>query len=1506
VFIINLRIFKNIKNTIKISAVLLLALFLFVSASIGALQFANVQTWLTQKVAAYLSVKLNAKVEIGRVDIDFLKTLVLQDLYIQDLHQDTLLYAEKIGAEISIFSVGQKHLIFNKISLEGTSFNLKTYEQENMLNLQFIIDSFSGSDTTQNTPWMFGIEELEVKNGTFKYHDFNANRIKEGIDFNHLEAHKINILLHDIIFAGDTIMTKIKNISLMEISGFELSELSGNAAISSSELLIKKLNVKTPHSDIKTKLTFQYDEWKDYRHFNTNVRMKFNVNHSIIHFSDIAYFAPDLIGIDKVVTLKGNVRGTVENLKGKDISLAFGDHTRFRGDVNIKGLPVVEETYLHLAINQLTTTKKDLERIPLPPFKEGKNIQTPDNINLLGLIRFTGDFSGFFNDFVAYGDFKTNLGMFSSDIALKYDNNSGKTRYEGKLTTHYFDVGKFLDVREIGSVSLSAQVSGKGFTKEELNASLKGQVKHFDFNRYHYKNIDVEGKIANRLFIGSLDVKDENINLLFDGSIDFTKDLPAFAFNADIKNARPVKLNVINRDSSSTLSSKMFFDLSGNSLDNMIGEIKVENFYYSENANTYYINKINFSSHYDDQIKILKLQSDLADARIEGKFNIEHMLSSVFDLVEKTLIPEKEFKSRSSQEKVQDFEFDFHLKNIKPLTELFLPNFNVDQNTRISGQFNSAQQFLSIKGNSPLLDVYGVELKNLNINSSINNSLVKTNITSSGLFITDSICLSKFSLRTKAQGNELGFNISWKNDNIDKNEADINGSIAFSSLQKFDVKIEPSTIYMADSLWQSTTNNIVHFDTSAITIDNLGLFTASQSVLVKGKITEVQEEPLQVLFNDFNLGNLNFASEKLGINLQGIINGNAQVSNMYSNLLINTSLDVKKFVINNEVIGNGIITSDWNTRKESIGIDAKFFRGNIPTLDISGNYYPKKEKNNLDLIVKLEKLQLQMIDKYLEGLVSDLKGWANGEIRLKGEPAKPLFYGKINIQKAGFLIDFLNTSYSFTHDIYIEPDRFYFNQLTLFDIRGNKSNAFGIVTHNNFKDFFFDIQLEPQNFMALNTQAHHNPLYYGTAFMSGRVAIKGMLDKLNIDITAQSEKGTAFNIPLSGTEEITENKFITFINKDSSAVKTRNNYKVDLSGIQMKFELDVTPETEMQLIFDPKIGDVMKGRGNGHLTMEINTLGNFSIFGEYIIEEGDYLFTLLNVINKRFKVEKGGSIRWTGNPYHAQLDMNAIYRLRTSLYDLASDIDTNSTRRRVPVSVVLNLKNDLLKPDILFDIKFPGLTDEIMKSQIRSILTSSKEEMNQQVFALLTLNRFVTPINQMSGTRVQHAGATATNSTEMLSNQLSNWLSQISNDFDIGVKYRPGDEITPQELEVALSTQLFNDRVIIDGNVGVANNQQAAQSGNALLGDFNIEYKISNDGRFRVKAFNRTNNYNQLFVNSPFTQGVGIFYRVEFNTFDDLKNKYFGWLRKRDPHTEFEPRYDDNDLDFETDEENVL
>ena len=1399
----------------------------------------------------------------------------------EDLHKAPLLYSEKIKVDLNLISFKEHRISFSSILLEKANINLRIYKGEEDLNLQFLLDHFSSKDTVSTSlPWDIDFSSVELINSTFSYKDQNIAYQETGINYWDLKAENIYVKLANIKLRGDTIQADIQKIKLFEKSGFTLSDFSAQASVSSSELILKDLVIQTPQSKIQTNLTYNYENWKDWRAFISNMRMKYDFKPSSLNFSDVAYFVPYLNGVNKKVHIAGKLRGTVDHLKGRGLNISLGQATMFKGDVNITGLPEIDETYWHLSIEKLITSKKDMDDIPVPPFNKNIRLKTPDNLNLLGLVRFKGDFSGFFNDFVAYGDFTTDLGILSSDISLHYDSLTERTFYKGSLSTQRFDFGKFFEIQEVGTASLSANVKGSGFTKDEIKASLEGHLKSIEINRYHYKNIDIKGNLANRLFNGSLLVNDNNLQMSFDGSVDFTGDLPEFLFTTDIRSAQLANLKMVERDSSSSLSTRINFNLKGNSLDNMLGSVDINNTYYTEKKNSYYINKIELVSRKNNETKELSLNSDLIEASITGKFSIEYLSSSLVTIFENIISANKQTVKRGTpSDKIQDFVYDINLKNVQPLTELFIPELKVDKNTRLSGNFNSLNNSLKLKGNSTMISINGIEMKHFFIHSVIENDLVELNLGSTEVLFNDSIKLKNFIVDTRTQNELMNYVIKWDNKNIIKNKANITGTVLFTTLSQFQIKINPSQVHISDTLWTASAENYIYVDSSNIKVNNILFTTGLQEINLKGTIAKDPDAKLEIAFKGFNLANLNVISERSGIKFGGFTNGNAFVSDIYNDVRFSSNLVFTKLALNNENIGDGSISSSWNKQKQAISLDGRFLRGNIPTVQFSGNYFPLKEKENIDLIIKLEKLQLQIIDQFLKEWVSDLRGLATGEVSMKGEIDNPKFNGKITLQKAGFLVKFLNTHYTFSNDVYVESNRIYFENVSLFDSKGNKAIAKGALNHKDFSDLNFDIHIEPQNFMCLNTQEFHNPLYYGTAFISGKVDIKGPADNLAIDITAKSQKGTVFSIPLTSAEDITESNFITFINKDTSSVKIRDEYKVDLTGIRMKFELDLTPDAEVQLIFDPKIGDVMKGKGNGHLSMEINTLGNFSTHGEFVIEEGEYLFTLMNVINKRFKVEKGGTIKWTGDPYNAQIDINAIYKLRTSLYDLGMGIDT--TKKRVPVNVMLKMRDDLLTPDIHFEINLPG-ADEITMTEFRALL-ANEQELNRQVFALLTINRFFPTLNVSSGNSEYSQGLT-TNSLELLSNQLSNWLSQYSNEFDIGVNYRPGDEISSQEFELALSTQLLNDRVIVDGNVGMTNNQQAvaAQNNSNMIGEFNIEYKISEDGKFRVKGFNRPNGANQLYVNSLHTQGVGLFYRVEFNSFEELFLRYLSKLKRKE------------------------
>ncbi|MFP4488817.1 MAG: translocation/assembly module TamB domain-containing protein, partial [Bacteroidales bacterium] len=428
----------------------------------------------------------------------------------------------------------------------------------------------------------------------------------------------------------------------------------------------------------------------------------------------------------------------------------------------------------------------------------------------------------------------------------------------------------------------------------------------------------------------------------------------------------------------------------------------------------------------------------------------------------------------------------------------------------------------------------------------------------------------------------------------------------------------------------------------------------------------------------------------------------------------------------------------------------------------------------------------------------------------------------------------------------------------------------GSVSHTNFKQWLVDLRINANNIMAFDTRQKDNNVFYGTAFASGVITIEGPGGNLDFNISALTENNTRMFIPLNSGEEISDYPFISFKkpDRDTSIIiptilplKEQDTEK----AVSLNFELDVTPDAEIQLVFDSKIGDILRARGAGTLNMSIDADGNFSIFGDYVIEDGDYQLTLGNIFNKNFIVEDGGTISWNGDIRDANIDIRAIYKLRASLEDLLQD---ETYKERIPVECHLNMRGSLLNPVIGFDIYLPT-ADETTRTYLKDVI-GSEEEMSRQFLYLLVMNSFY-PAVSGSSINTSSAGASAmgVTTTEMLSNQLSNWLSQISNDFDIGFSYRPGNEISSQEVEVALSTQLLNDRVIINGNFDVGG-EQTSSSTNEISGDFDVEVKLTEKVRFRV--FNRSND-NMMYETAPYTQGFGLLFRQSFNSFGDLFRK---------------------------------
>ena len=518
-----------------------------------------------------------------------------------------------------------------------------------------------------------------------------------------------------------------------------------------------------------------------------------------------------------------------------------------------------------------------------------------------------------------------------------------------------------------------------------------------------------------------------------------------------------------------------------------------------------------------------------------------------------------------------------------------------------------------------------------------------------------------------------------------------------------------------------------------------------------------------------------------------------------------------------------------------------------------------------------------MLNSFTEGIISDLNGFVSGDFNLGGTKTQPNLNGTLKCIRTEFRVDYLNTAYSFTDDITVSKNQILIENLEINDSIGNKAYCNGKITHNYLKNFALDLNLTTDGFSLLNTNSLQNAYYYGSAIGQGKVKVHGPIDNIVLDAQITATHGTDLFLPLNSTVDIQENSYVTFIKSANDPISSRQaTNNLAIRGFSLNFDLGFRPEARLNIELPSESGSIVS-KGEGNIKIGINSKGDFGITGGYTINSGTFVFKIKNVLGKVLEIQKGSHIRFNGDPYDAEIDMSAYYLSKTTLNGLDLDLDSAQANARIPVKSIIWLKNKIINPEIKFSILFPKIGEDIKQVIYTKLDTTNEVIMTQQFISLVVLNSFSFTSNYTT-----IGSSLGASSFQLVSNQINNLLSQISKDFDIGINYRPGDALSPDELEVMMKLIILDDRVTIDGNLGVSSYAANSRTSN-VVGDILVEVKLSDDGRFRVKAFNRSNNIDMQRVAAPYTQGVGVFYRKEFNNWGDLFRK-----KKKSPPPAFE------------------
>ena len=1486
---------KIIKKIVRVLLIAVAVLIIVPTVIMLLLQAPRVQTFTVNRITAIISGRTGADITIGKVSYSYFRKVMLEDLLVEDLNGDTLLAARKVNLRIRNIKPSESLFSFGRTDVHDADFRMIT-DTSGVMNLTRIIDAIRGDrapDTTSSVDIRFS--DIYLHNGAYVLANMSDSSVTMPgrVNFSDLRLAEINAKVRDLSIIRDSVSMVIRDLSFTEAGGFRAESLDMNTSIANNKLSFRDINLTTDASLIladRIILTaIDSASWKD---FINEVRFDMLFQNSLVATEDLAWFIAPLRSVSESVTFSGRLNGTVAELKGRDIAIKYSTSTSLRFDFDISGLPSINDSYLFVDFTDMRTIASDIEKVMLP----GRDpVRLPEPIHGLGIISYTGSFTGFTTDFVSFGKLSTERGNVSTDLSLKPDGRN-RFSFKGFLSTSDFDLGYVTGNSGLfGGLWMHADLDGSMESFRHISANISGVIDSVEINSYNYSNIAVEGSYGDSIWDGSVAVRDPAIAMDVMGRFDLEKSMPEFDFSMNLTRADLHRLNLVRSDTLFNASALLTASFSGNRSDNIVGEVRLINSTLRNSNGQLNIYDFLVSSLREGGDNVLKLRSDFADAEVRGRYSFEAIPATVKRMLAE-LYPSRYPPTGKEQEIPEsDFTLSATIRKIDKLNDFLGTGLSIADGSRLTGSMNSGRSEISVNLRSGAITYAGTTLSTMNLSGSAAGGLMAVALEADTLLLPDRSVLGNFIVEAGSHTDTLDLGIRWDNKDGGKTfgEVSARGFFSLNDMNKayLTVGLLPTAFTVDRVPWSVSPARIV-IDSTSAWFDNILINGNNKYIRLDGKISPVPDERLTLTFAGLNLSyinNLGSRDRRGGkerspdspeMKIMGIMEGYITLSDVYENFLFESNFSVRDFMLNENSYGLLSVMSEWNPKDKLAEIHVFNDYEGSRYFDVSGTYSPSSKE--ADLTIATTSMPLDVINPLVGAFASDVKGAATGVIRLQGGLKGLLLSGAVMARDASMKIDFLQTRYSFSDSIRFSRQGILFSNIGIFDERNNQGTINGMLSHSSFKNIGINLDINMDKMMVLNTRSKDSESFYGTAFASGYAGIRGNEDGLSFNISARTAGGTEFYIPLNSSSSVSDYPYIVFTDPASDKVTaeeerssfTRQNNE---SNIELNFDLEVTPEARVQLIMDATSGGVIRGTGSGNLNINMNSKGDLRMAGDYVISDGDYLFTLGNILNKRFVVEEGGTISWNGAIDDAYLNLKAIYRTKASLAPLSfAYSDMENLQERLPVECHLLLSDRLLNPVIKFDIQLPT-ADEERRDYLRMAI-DTEEELSRQFLYLLVMNSFYTdpalysatsgsaqiPYGQTETQDAAILGMTTT--TEMLSNQLSNWLSQISNDFDIGFNYRPGDQLTDDEIEVALSTQLLNDKITLNGNLDVGGTQ-VKESTSRFSGEFTIEFKLTET--VRLKVFNRSNNLYYYPPNSQ-TQGAGIFYRRDFDRLRDL------------------------------------
>ena len=1418
--------FKHICNGIIWTLIVLYLLLIVL------MHLPSVQTFLGKEVAEALADKFGTKVEVGKVNLGFFNRIIIDDVMMYDQQGDSLIYASRLSAKIDYMAATQGKISVSSAQIFGLRANLYRQTAKSPANFQFVLDSLASKDTTQHKPLDLHIGSLIIRRGAIAYNQRDVAPRSGVFSPQHIRLSELSshILLNHV--TDNSIDLLLKKLSFKDESGFKLQSLHFKLQADRQKATLKEFRLLMPRSELvldDLKATYRFE---GKRFIPESLHFEGGIQQSKITFADVASLVPVLRHFDDAVFVSSRFSGTAKSISVPSLNLRTGS-----GSINLQARGSYSHASSHPAWNA------DIANLNLSPAgveflaeNLGSKVKIPKEIQRLGTIHLTGKAKGYEKVLSAKGNIETDAGNISLQ-AVKNDD-----RIKASVDTRGVNLGRILDNRKLGTVV--AKIDAHGSMKHIF---AKGNIARFDYGNYDFHNIEIDGDYDMKALRGTASIADPNVNLSVKG--DYHLGSRLYALDAAINHLRPTVLGMKMHDPS------------------------------------YSLDNISISANNKGKEGHLDVEAPFVSLYARGQYDLTTIYGSIMRLVADKL-PTIPGISKHAAKGYNDFTLQANITSAEVLQRMFGLPLSLTLPVHINGNISDAEKNVNLYINAPNFSWDGSAFHDANIElNTIGDSLRMEARISQGLPYEKA---PVYRLRAAAADNNLSTLLYYANQS---SKLPITGKIdartqfftSDNGATGVHVTVNPSEIMLGEKKWLLNPADII-YRKNELTVDMLNFSHDDQHIIINGKATPQATDSIVADLKDVDvayiLNLVNFHS----VDFAGKASGKAVVKSIFQTPEAYANLDVKDFVFENGPLGTLHAKAAYDNQEGQINIDATAEDGPEHLTVINGYVSPKR--NYIDLGIEAHNTSLKFMENFCGSFLNNVEAWCKGKLNVVGDLKNINLVGDV-VAHGRMHMKQLGTDYTFNHlRAHAIPDDIQFEGDSIYDsLYNGKHSHFALIRggihHKHLTRLSYDLDIDANNFLGFDTHEFGDDTFYGTVFATGTVGIHGKSGETIIDIDATPEPHSIFVYNVASPDAISAGSFIHWndatpyiyrtYSPDSDKNKKKDSSSDFSSDMRINFLVNTNPNLTLKLMMDDQTGDYITLNGNGVIRANYYNKGGLDMFGNYVVDHGQYKLTIQNIIKKDFDFQPGGTIAFGGDPYNAPLNLQAKYTVNgVPLSDL--NIGRSFSSNNIRVDCLMDITGTPGAPKVDFSMDLPTVNSDA-KQMIYSVI-NSQEEMNQQVLYLLGIGRFYTQTknNQTSEDASQQSQTSLAMQSLLsgtISQQINNVLSSFvnSSNWNFGANISTGNEgFNNAEYEGILSGRLLNNRLLFNGQFGYRDNANATQS---FIGDFDLRYLIFPNGNLSIHVYNQTND--RYFTrNSLNTQGVGLIMKKDFFNLRDL------------------------------------